>query len=128
MKIIFYHGIGRIISRVAPLLTVVLFIVWILPLGIFVKPNQEKMFCNGKRAMCMCSRLAAKQTSGKTAKVALNNESGPQKEESSSSSGPYLFLVQNSAKADRKISLFFKEQSILHSFLVVRAIEHVPKV
>lgn len=36
------------------LLSITLFILWILPLGFFIKPNQEKTACGGLRAVCMC--------------------------------------------------------------------------
>ncbi len=37
------------------LLSITLFFLWILPLGFFIKPDQEKTACGGLRAVCMCS-------------------------------------------------------------------------
>jgi hypothetical protein len=54
-------------------ITAAIFLVWILPLGIFIKPDEEKLACNGKRAICMCSHLLAKQTAKFAGKILLKN-------------------------------------------------------
>jgi len=55
--------------------TGILFFVWILPLGAFIKPSDEKKACNGKRAICLCSHLFAKQTAKYAGKTLLKNAS-----------------------------------------------------
>src|SRR5262245_15978819 len=45
------------------------FLLWLLPLGIFIAPSKEKLLCDGQRAICLCSHAASlgkKQDTGKT--------------------------------------------------------------
>ncbi len=41
-------------------ITALVFLIWILPLGIFIKPSQEKVACNGQRAICLCTHRLGK--------------------------------------------------------------------
>ena len=109
--------------------TVLLFFIWILPLGVFIKPSQEKMACNGQRAICLCSHLIAKQAAKDVGKTIYNGSGESPKEQngSSGSSNPFL-SVQKKSQVNRQVSLYHQQQSVLYSLLVVRSIEHVPKV
>lgn len=44
-------------QRTLSLTVLAIFFIWILPLGAFIKPSQEKKVCNGQRAICLCSHL-----------------------------------------------------------------------
>ncbi|MDE1920853.1 MAG: hypothetical protein KGJ09_02425 [Candidatus Omnitrophica bacterium] len=41
--------------KILPSLCLAGFVLWIMPLGYFIKPSEQKLFCGGQRAMCMCS-------------------------------------------------------------------------
>ena len=41
-------------EKIIILIFIISFILWILPLGFFIKPSQEKFACDGQRAICMC--------------------------------------------------------------------------
>lgn len=59
-------------------------VLWLMPLGAFIKPSQEKTACDGKRAFHMCSMMGKVQTEERTAFSAQNNGSGAAKNMSSS--------------------------------------------
>ncbi len=74
-------------------LTFVLFFIWLLPLGIFIKPSQEKVACDGQRAICMCCCHMFKKTSNVLGKVMLSCPTqGTSKEASSSGGSSNYFL------------------------------------
>ncbi len=109
-------------------LTVLLFFIWILPLGIFIKPSQEKVACDGQRAICLCSHLIAKQEAKNAGKTIYKGSGAAQKEQNGPGGSSHHFLVaQKKNQINRQLSLYHQQQSFLYSLLVVRSIEHVPK-
>jgi len=52
--------------------TIIFFFAWLLPLGVFITPSQEKIACGGKRAICLCSH---KPDQGKVAHEATQTPS-----------------------------------------------------
>jgi hypothetical protein len=115
-------------KRFLSFLTSFLFLIWILPLGVFIKPSQEKEFCNGRRAICLCTKLMAKmKDQGCTKKIWIQN--APVKEEGPSAGFNQHFLLS-------QMSLFLKSShfaSIIlqqnpYQFLLVRQLDPVPKV
>lgn len=137
-------------------LTALLFFIWILPLGVFIKPSQEKKICGGQRAICMCSHMMTKQTAPAPSQPPLETIEEKRSEARSMTStrrsiqdaGKTILKVgsdtQNSVKGSssasqdflletgedllsRKITLYFQQRSIFHSFLFVRTIDHVPR-
>lgn len=109
-------------------ITLGVFFIWILPLGIFIKPSQAKKFCDGQRAICLCAHLVAKQKSG--AGKMISAEHGTIAKESSSPGGsPNQFLAVSDSHLSRIIgSDYSQDQSGLYSFRLCRLIEHIPKV
>ncbi len=79
------------------LLTAIVFFVWLLPLGVFIKPSQEKVVCDGQRAICMCSVHFIKKVSNSLGKVMLASATqGTSKEAPSSGSASNYFLSNTS--------------------------------
>ncbi|MDO8580748.1 MAG: hypothetical protein Q7S13_04645 [Candidatus Omnitrophota bacterium] len=106
---------------------IVLFFVWILPLGVFIKPEQEKQACNGQRAICLCSSHLAKNTDQTAVKIF--SPGSAHAHEKSPSGSSHDFLVSNS------LNDFIEQQSALmfstvvsYQFNLVKAIDPVPKV
>ncbi len=73
--------------RLTSLIATACFILWILPLGAFIKPSQEKMACDGKRAFHMCSMSMGKVNPEPSSKVTFNNANGSEQGPKSSASG-----------------------------------------
>jgi len=108
-------------------LTALLFFIWILPLGVFIKPSQEKLACNGQRLICLCS-LKGKMRQKNGGKILFQNASGPHKEEGSPGGASHYFVsAKNKDHANNRLFRYFDQQSFLYSFLINRSIEHVPK-
>ena len=80
-------------QRAVSSLLVIFFILWILPLGYFIKPSQEKVACDGQRAICMCCCHMFKKTSNSPGKVMLSGATqGTSKEAPSSGGASNYFL------------------------------------
>ncbi len=74
-------------KKVIALFSAAAIFVWILPLGSFIKPSQEKTACDGRRGMHMCSAEfseVSRPDSG-SQKISFTNASGFEKTQKSSS-------------------------------------------
>lgn len=80
-------------KRFLSFVTAALFLIWIMPLGVFVKPTQEESFCNGRRAVCLCSHLVAKNATKNAQKNFKQTTQRSAKEESNPFSHHYLFAL-----------------------------------
>ena len=108
-------------------ITILLFSIWILPLGVFIQPSKEKLACDGQRAICLCSHLIAKSADN-LGQSSIKSFSSSHKEEGSSGSAGHYFLT---ATLDKKnnlaaVALIYDNMS-LHTYQFFRAIEHIPK-
>lgn len=73
------------LRSVSPLL-VVCFFAWILPLGAFIRPSQEKAACGGNRAFHMCTmEMSQPQKDPGPQKVSFTGGSGVEKTNKSAS-------------------------------------------
>ncbi len=110
-------------------ITALLFLIWILPLGIFIKPSQEKLACNGQRAICLCSHLMAKQLAKTTGKPIYKGGGTTEQKEHSAPGGSshYFSVAQKKNQINKHFSFYHQQQSCLYSLLVARSIDHVPK-
>jgi hypothetical protein len=118
------HGM-RIIS----LMVTSIFFIWLLPLGVFIKPTQEKLACGGKRAVCMCSATDPKSSQKPIEGIQFKaNNAASQKEAPSSGGAGHYFLAMDLA-ADLKVSLAMSQKTIQLSYQnpSLGALEHVPK-
>ncbi len=61
-------------------------LLWVLPLGNFIKPSQEKSACGGGRAFHMCSMMSKARPVSDTGKIAFTNASSVEKTAKSSAS------------------------------------------
>ncbi len=109
------------------LLTAVLFFIWILPLGFFIKPSQEKSACNGQRALCMCRAPFGKvQTTPIDGNFKASSSSNKETNASGGAGHYYLAahlsILNNLAMRTFNDSLF---SAYRNPFF--RSIDHIPK-
>lgn len=115
-------------KQLQSIITIILFLVWILPLGTFIKPEKEKLACNGKRAICLCRHLLALQLSKAAKKTFLNNGGQVAKErQGTSSSSPSFMNVFAEHNVNFNRDAFYQDNQIVNSLLVIRPIDHVPR-
>jgi len=60
-----------------------------LPLGIFIKPSQEKVVCDGQRAICMCHAFVPK-ASASAVEPGINLKAGTSSNKENPSGGNYF--------------------------------------
>lgn len=118
---------SRATNRSVIWLVNILFIVWILPLGAFIKPEQESEACNGRRAICLCSHLLGKALDKQLGKVLLKQYAGGLQKENASSSPDFVLprIVKNS---DSRMIRFQDLNEDIHSFLYIASVEPVPRI
>lgn len=114
----------------ANIVVIVIFLVWILPLGIFIKPEKEEKACNGQRAICMCSKMKARMA--KMAKMAeagfLQAGTNVNKEKNSSSMSPDYLVSLKKFQSTSQSSFNEDVSEIIYQFILPDVIDHVPKV
>jgi hypothetical protein len=110
-------------------LTVLLFFIWILPLGIFIKPSQEKIACAGQRAICLCSQASSKIKSSPINGYGLKSQS-TNKETNASGGGAGHSYLAAYRSIQNNLAKSILNDSMLLAYLnpSLLAIEHVPKV
>ena len=102
------------------------FILWILPLGVFIAPSKEKSFCGGKRAICLCSHMKAKNKAAHAAEAALTGMPSVDKEAAGFSSHAFDLIRALSPDFVGGIRYSSRQQNF-YSLSVSLPIEHVPK-
>ena len=113
--------------RVISITAVFVFVMWILPLGVFVVPSQEKAFCDGQRAICLCSHITKSKDASAVKTIAKGNAVTPKESSGFSSShyeGSFTSLNIRNTKANRPLV----RESSLYDLLVSCPVEHIPKV
>jgi hypothetical protein len=115
-------------KKLLPLFLAVSFILWVLPLGFFIKPSQQKLACDGQRAMCMCHALVFK-SSDKAMEpgLALKAGSSPNKE-NSSGAGNYFVSAKPAVALNLQSASVFENQFLSYKSPYLAALEYVPKV
>ena len=113
-------------NKIISLITISIFFIWILPLGVFIKPENEKKACNGQRAICLCRHLIAEKTVEAKGKVSpkIRNIN---MERSSLSSNPYFLITSNFKEIHKNMFQYFNQTVLLYSFSIKKPIDHVPK-
>lgn len=104
----------------------VLFLIWILPLGVFIKPSQEKVACDGQRAMCMCHAFIPK-VSDKAMEPGINLRAGASTNKENPSAGNYFISVKPAAILSSHLASLFQNQLIPYRSPFLASLEHVPK-
>jgi hypothetical protein len=110
-------------------LTVVLFFIWLLPLGIFIKPSQEKVACDGQRAICMCSvHFAHKSPSNPLGGIATANPNANKEAPSNGGGAGNYFESGLSVLSVTHSSILPDFQvELIPSLQFINPIEHVPR-
>jgi hypothetical protein len=116
-----------IMPRLTSIILVLVFLTWILPLGVFIAPSKEKLFCDGQRAVCLCSHMAGKHKHpSEPSKTIAKGEASAQKEHSGFSSSHYD-AASASGGNNAQAFLYFSRHKNLYSLLVSFPVDHVPK-
>ena len=106
----------------------IVFIAWLLPLGVFIKPSEEQIACGGQRAICMCHMQTAKAKQSIPGVFILTANQGSHKETHSSVSGSnYYVAAHQDVLLIAKVFDPFDVSSHAIALLAARGIEHVPK-
>ncbi len=105
------------------------FILWVLPLGFFINPSQEKLACDGQRALCMCRALVPK-SSEKAMEAGINLKAGASanKENSSGGAGNYFISARPAIALNLLFASQFENQFLSYRNPSLAALEYVPKV
>lgn len=110
-------------SRLKSIFILIAFVLWIVPLGAFIRASDEKKVCGGQRAICLC-----KGQPGNPKKLAIAHSAGTQKENASSANSSH-FLAANFRNIHPLLSAKLNDYTPNHYVLTIcESIEHVPKV
>lgn len=109
--------------------TLVLFFVWIMPLGLFISRENEEEACFGKRAICLCSQLVEKQLRKRGFTTFLKAGASTENTQAGSATGSpnYILSIRQLLLVHNQLA-FTQRNLTLHQSLFVRPIDHVPKV
>lgn len=114
--------------RTVSLLVLVLFLVWILPLGVFIKPADEQKVCAGQRAICLCTHKMTQDKPAGAGKIMLTNTGALNKESFSPAGASHDFWSADLAETFRHGRMIdFLDPTVLSPLLFIKQIEHVPK-
>lgn len=108
-------------------LTALLFFIWILPLGIFIKPSFEKFACDGQRAICLCSHVKSVSAQGHAIEgFGLKaNDSG--NKESNASVGSFYLAQYFPLPHLTNLVVLITTAKIIYQDPLITSIEHIPK-
>ena len=123
-------GIMLGMFRVVSLILAITFASWVMPLGVFIKPKDEKMACDGQRAFHMCSMMqkeAASKVSSPTVSImnASGQEQGPR---SQSSGGDNIVLNQALLAEQEQVTWFMVSDHPITTLFIIKPLEHPPQV
>ena len=112
----------------AALFLVLSFILWILPLGYFIKPSMQKLACDGQRAMCMCHAFIHKITD-KAMEAGLAFKSVPASNKENPSSGNNYFVSARPAiTLNLKFPSVFADQHFCYKNPHLVPLDTIPKI
>jgi hypothetical protein len=105
------------------------FILWILPLGYFIKPSRQALACDGQRAVCMC-RVMMPKSSDKAMEsgLALKAGSSANKENSSGGGANYFVSAKPAVNIHLRSASIFEDQYFSYNNPFLAAVDYVPKV
>ncbi len=105
------------------------FVLWILPLGYFIKPAQEKAACDGQRAMCMCHVFIPKLTDKAADSTGTFKEpTGSANKENSGGAGNYFLSAKPHIVLDLRSRSLFDNQPSSYANPFLASLEYVPKI
>ena len=114
-------------KRLLALFLLIGFVCWIMPLGYFIKPSQEKTVCDGQRAMCMCSVMMGHKAVDK-AMAGISLKAASANKENSSSAGNYFVSVKSVQALNLPSASLFENQSLAYKNPFLASLEYVPKI
>jgi hypothetical protein len=107
----------------------ILFFIWILPLGAFIDPSKEQKVCGGQRAICLCSHHFANNKEKGDGKTMMISNPGVNKEATSAGGASHNFLSSHFYyQPNLFVSSFSNQEQSFLNLLFSREVEHVPKV
>ena len=105
------------------------FILWILPLGVFIKPSLQKLACDGQRAMCMCHVMMKADSSDKAMEPAIALKAGTStNKENSSGASNYFVSAKPAVILNLHSASFFENQFLSYKNPFLATLEYVPKI
>jgi hypothetical protein len=111
-------------KRLSILFLVIIFSFWILPLGVFIKPAQEKSACGGERAICMCHvSFQASAAAG----PGISLKSVPSHNGENTSGGNYFVGVKPIINPGLQLSSRFTDGHFAYRSPFLVALEYPPK-
>lgn len=117
-------------KKLASGIILIIFTAWVLPLGAFFKPEQEKTACNGERAICLCTHIAKKQAAKMDGQQYFKYAGNTDKEKGGSSSFGLEFIhtINNAHDFNLAKNTFYLISFLNTRQIFARPIEHVPLV
>lgn len=115
-------------QRLLSAVVLIIFFIWILPLGAFFKPSQAKIACDGQRAICLCPHLIVKHKAQDQGEKIVIVNPGVHKEGSSPGGASHDFVLLNTRHHHNDlISFLLQQNQSLQQFIFSKEVEHVPK-
>ncbi len=83
-------------TRIFAVLVIFFICVWLIPLGAFIKPDQEESACGGRRAVHMCAySLVQEDTKETRPGITISNSSGSSQVSKAGASGGNDYAVSS---------------------------------
>jgi hypothetical protein len=114
-------------SRLTSVLTLILFLLWIMPLGAFIDPSNEDKACGGQRAICLCAHLLKKSEDRSAGKNILIVAPTFAKESISGGNAAYDSIAQTKNIPNLTFSAHQFNSAEPFALAVDRSIDKVPK-
>jgi hypothetical protein len=116
-------------KQITALSTIILFFVWILPLGVFIRPSQEKLACGGRRAVCLCSHMDPQSKAKPAQGCSLQANPNANEEANASANGPGQYYLAAYLSSQEILNTFILHESLASPYHTpsLDPIEHVPK-
>ncbi len=115
-------------NKISASFLIISFLLWLLPLGYFIKPGQEKLACDGQRAVCMCHALVPKG-SRQAMEPGMGLRAGGSTHKDNATGGGNYFISVKPPLALPLLSAFLVEnQHFFYRNPYLTALEHVPKI
>lgn len=119
----------RISFRLFSLFLSVALSAWLLPLGAFIKPSQEKIACGGNRAMHMCSMNDPARVNTDTSDKVTFSSAGAERTQKPPASDDGLFLsAGNGLDAALDTASMGSDNHPFSFYLLIRPIDPIPLI
>ena len=102
------------------------FILWVLPLGVFIKPSLQKLACDGQRAICMCHAMLPK-ASAKAMDAGSSLKAGAVPAKENSSAGNYFVEAKHIVVLNLFPPSILENQIFCYKNPFLGSIDYIPK-